>query len=233
MQAASKIAPNDYRPYYKAGAIKERLGDHQAALDQLQMAGRLKPADMEIASRIATLRSKTGASASGAIASNGKADATKSGNTANWNNSTNSSVASTAPTISMTPPASGNGGKSGTTPVGSTPVTAQTTGAITKSTVGPPASANINIPQSQLAQTAPSPVKQGTASATGTGSGAAQVSSVSGVKAATPPAGVNTGTAAVNQAPALQNTVNQTAQPRKTHELLSPGPPNINVSAGF
>lgn len=238
LQAASKIAPNDYRPYYKAGAIKERLGENQAALDQLQMAGRLRPADMEIASRITALRTKAGSSPTGAVTAVAKDAGSKNGNSANWNNGANSSVASTAPTISMTPPTGTGKNGSAPAPAGVNPVTVQTTGATAKTTAGPPASTNLNVPQSQLTQSAPVAVPPANPGATPTaapttGTGvAAQAPALSGAKATTPSAGANTAQA-VHQAPAAQNTVKQAVPPRKTQELLSPGPPNINVSAGF
>ena len=58
LEKIAAYAPNDYRAYYKLGLIHEKLGEDDAALEQLRAASRLNPNDTQITQQIALIQSK-------------------------------------------------------------------------------------------------------------------------------------------------------------------------------
>lgn len=51
-------APNDYRAFYKLGLVEEKLGNSEAALENLRAASRLNPTNQDITNKITQLESK-------------------------------------------------------------------------------------------------------------------------------------------------------------------------------
>lgn len=147
LEKIAAYAPNDYRAYYKLGLVREKLGQDDAALTQLQTSLRLKPNDTEIAQRIEQLETKmrggaTQVAGNGPVQGNAPMTAGAPKANENWKQPEpgNSNVAATAPKLddpitggtsaqfpqtqaTETGPAYGSpaAGSTGVSPIGSVP----------------------------------------------------------------------------------------------------------------
>ncbi len=116
LEKIAEYAPNDYRAYYKLGLLHEKLGEEDAALQQLRRAAQLSPADATsgINERIAAINARSNGSNFNAqqdmtASNNPPLPEPKLGDTqASYPPSTDRQVATSSPQVSTTPPTANN-----------------------------------------------------------------------------------------------------------------------------